>query len=329
MPPLYSGSADEWSYISNDTANSDVKTVDFIIDNFEAEMMKSSHILKSNPFTVKHSMWHIAVHLGRKEDKVGVFIQNDNSVNLRADGWLKCGNVLGKLVNQEVLANNGFGWEAFLTTEACKKILTDGKLKVSVEIKLIQEKKTVICAAKPYLLQEASILNRKIFETMAFSDFKVICNGKIFPCHKVFLAAGSSVFKNMLEADMKEAKEGSVEILNHADTVVSMFVKFFYTHHVEDEVLRNHAINFFDLGEQYQMEGLKKMAEVAMIANLSTKNMLEYLSAGDMFGGKELKEAAKAYIKKNRKSLVKLDGWRDAVKDRELLLDLIESLSSE
>ena len=77
------------------------------------------------------------------------------------------------------------------------------------------------------------------------------------------------------------------------------------------------------------MVGLKKMAEVAMIANLSIENMLKYFSAGDMFHGKELKEAAKAFIKKNRKSLVKQEGWRDAVKDRELLLDLIESLSSE
>ena len=77
------------------------------------------------------------------------------------------------------------------------------------------------------------------------------------------------------------------------------------------------------------MVGLKKMAEVAMIANLSTENMLKYFFAGDMFHGKKLKEAAKAFIKKNRKSLVKQDGWRDAVKDRGLLLDLIESLSSE
>ena len=91
-----------------------------------------------------------AVHLARNDDKgkinVGVFIQNDNTVNLRVDGWLKCGNVRGKLVNQEVLTNNGFGWEAFLTLEACKKVLTNGKLKVSIEIKLVQEEKTDLCS---------------------------------------------------------------------------------------------------------------------------------------------------------------------------------------
>ena len=165
-----------------------------------------------------------------------------------------------------------------MTPEVCKKVLIDGKLKVSIELKLVQEEKTVISAANPNLLQEKLIMNSKIFETMSFSDFKVICNEKVFPCHKVFLAAGSSVFKNILEADMKEAKDGSVEILNHIEIVVESFVKFFYTKHVEEEVLRNHAIHFFDLGEQYQMEGLKIMAEVAMIAKLSTENMLECTS---------------------------------------------------
>ena len=47
-----------------------------------------------------------AVHLARNDDKgkinVGVFIQNDNTVNLRVDGWLKCGNFRGKLVIHEV-----------------------------------------------------------------------------------------------------------------------------------------------------------------------------------------------------------------------------------
>ena len=97
-----------------------------------------------------------------------------------------------------------------MTPEVCKKVLIDGKLKVSIELKLVQEEKTVISAANPNLLQEKLIMNSKIFETMSFSDFKVFCNGKVFPCHKVFLAAGSSVFKNMLEADMKEAKGQSL-----------------------------------------------------------------------------------------------------------------------
>ena len=59
-----------------------------------------------------------------KSSYVGVFVQNDNAVNLKVEGWLKCGSVWGNHVSQEVLASNGFGWETFLTTEACKKVLS-------------------------------------------------------------------------------------------------------------------------------------------------------------------------------------------------------------
>jgi len=334
MAPLYSGSADEWSYISHDTSNSQVKTIDFLIDNFEAEMKKGGPNLKSNPFTLKHTLWHIEVNPASKHEKdgrtcVGVFVYNDNPVNLRVNcKFVIGGQQIERLVNQEITPG---GWAGIvgLSHEDCRKRLVEGKFKVGIEIKLIQEEKTVICGAKSNNVLETSNVVNKIHETMSFPDFKVICNGKVFPCHKTFLATGSSVFKNMLEANMEEANDGSVEIQNHNDIVIENFVKFFYTNHVKDEVLKNYASNFLDLGEQYQMLGLKKMAELAMIANLSTENMLKYFIAGDMYHATDIKEAAKVFIRKNRRSLVEQEGWRDVVTDRGLLLDLIESLSKE
>jgi hypothetical protein len=47
---------------------------------------------------------------------------------------------------------------------------------------------------------------------------------------------------------------------------------------VQNEVLKDHAVNFFDLGVQYQIEGLKKIAEQAMIVNLSMLDLIEALS---------------------------------------------------
>jgi len=335
MPPLYSGTADEWSYVSNDTSTSPVKTVDFIIDNFETEMKKGAHILKSRPFTVKNSLWHIEVHPARKDEKsgessVGVFLVNDNEVDMYAGCKFVVDKRVEEFVNKKVSTNHSWGFPKFLTQDACKKVLRDGKLKVTIEMKLFQEEETVISGGeKSHPTPETSILDSKIFDMMSFPDFNVICNGKEFPCHKAFLVARSSVFKNMLEANMKEANEGYVEIKNHIEIVVDSFVRFFYTSHVKDEVLKNHAVHFFDLGEQYQVEGLKKVAEQAMIANLSTENMLRFFTAGDMYQGGEIKEAAKAFIRKNRRSLVEQEGWRDAVTDKELLLDLIEALSKD
>jgi len=335
MPPLYSGTADEWSYVSNDTSTSPVKTVDFIIDNFETEMKKGHHKLKSRPFTVKNSLWHIEVHPARKDEKsgesfVGVFLMNDNEVDMYAGCKFVVDKCVREFIKNKMLSKDSWGFPKFLTQDACKKVLRDGKFKVTIEMKLFQEEETVISGGeKSHPTPETSILDSKIFDMMSFPDFNVICNGKEFPCHKAFLVARSSVFKNMLEANMKEANEGYVEIKNHIEIVVDSFVRFFYTSHVKDEVLKNHAVHFFDLGEQYQVEGLKKVAEQAMIANLSTENMLRFFTAGDMYQGGEIKEAAKAFIRKNRRSLVEQEGWRDAVTDKELLLDLIEALSKD
>jgi len=336
MPPLYSGSADEWSYISNDTTSSDVKTVDFIIDNFDDEMKKGYHSLIAHPFIVKNTLWHVRVSvmlIDKQDGKnyIGFFLKNENDVNLKVDFKLTVGHVVANFVNQEVKSKNGLGWPKLLTPEICKQVLVDKRLILKIEMKLLSEEKTVICGGKSHQssLMPVTTVDSTIFAMMSFSDFKVICNGKVFPCHKAFLAARSSVFKNMLEADMKEAKDGLVEILNHTDDVVESFVKFFYTNHIDDDVLNKHAMSFFDLGEHYQMEGLKKMAEQSLIANLSKENMLSYFTAGDMYHGEDIKEAARVFIRKNRRSLVEQEGWRDTVTNKDLLLDLIESLAKD
>ena len=49
----------------------------------------------------------------------------------------------------------------------------------------------------------------------------------------------------------------------------------------------------------------------------------------DMYHGDEIKESAKGFLRKNRKSLVEQEGWREPLTDRDLLLDLIESFSKD
>ena len=86
MPPLYSGTADEWSYVSNDTSTSHVKSADFIIDNFDDEMKKGFHKIRAHPFIVKNTLWRIEVEVMKKDkdgkNYIAVFLRNDNDVNL-------------------------------------------------------------------------------------------------------------------------------------------------------------------------------------------------------------------------------------------------------
>eukprot|EP00092_Neocalanus_flemingeri_P019277 GFUD01020881.1.p1 GENE.GFUD01020881.1~~GFUD01020881.1.p1 ORF type:complete len:349 (+),score=93.89 GFUD01020881.1:58-1104(+) len=166
----------------------------------------------------------------------------------------------------------------------------------------------------------------KIFEDMVFSDFRVVCNGRYFPCHKVFLAAQSSVFKKMFDSNMKEATEEMVELINFTEVVAESFVKFFYTGQVDKEVLNENIISFLDLGEKYNMNELKAVAEQVMITNLDKKNMLSFFLAGDLYRGQKIRTAAKTFLEENKKSLKETEGWKEALKERvDLLIELMEA----
>jgi len=337
MPPVYSGSAEEWSYLSIDTTGS-MKSVEFIIDNFEIQMKKTRR-LESHQFTFDSTLWHIYVYpeSEQKDNKghVGVFIHNDNEEDLSVKGKMEIGaetdGWVVKFDDDKVKANRGLGWPSLCSHQDCKALLIDGKLEIKLEMKVLKEKVTLIHGKGKSFdhIPGASCVNLKIFEDKACTDFRVICSGKSFPCHKVFLMARSSVFKAMIEGNMKEANEGSVELKNCTEAVGESFVKFFYTGLVDEEILKENAISFLDLGEQYDLAGLKAIAEQTMIANLNTDNMLNFFQAGDLYKAKKIKAAAKSFLRQNRRSLLKQEGWKDVLKEGDLLVELFEFFSMD
>ena len=346
MPPLYSGSADEWSYLSTGTTGSAMK-VEFIIDKFENQMKRMVTPLKSHQFTVQDTLWHIEVvpdclvtvdadeEENESEDEgeegyVGVFIINDN----KADLAVECKIVIGDVeVNVEDLipasgtvGSYKFGCPRLLTHQKCKDILNEGKLIVTVEINVLEEATLIQGKGKNFnVIPESSNVNLKIFEDQDFTDFRVVCVEKSIPCHKAFLVARSSVFKTMMESDMKEAKEATVELESCFETVALSFVKFFYTGHVDYDILKENAIKFLDLGEKYDLARLKAITEQAMIGNLDKENMLSFFLAGDFYHGDEIRAAAKTFLRQNKKSLMEQKGWKEALSNRDLVFELMES----
>jgi len=335
MPPVYSGSAEEWCYFSTDTTGS-AKSVEIIIDNFESQMKKVSP-LKSHQFEVKDTLWHIEVYpdsyVEDEKGKLGVFIYNDNKENLSVKIKIEIGDEAkvceSDYVKLESKSKEGRGFQ--FTHLKCKDVFIDGKLFIKVEVKVLNEEVTLIHGKGKFSnpVSETNSVNLKIFEDKSCSDFCVVCNGKSFPCHKVFLMAHSPVFKTMIVSNMKEAKEGYFEFNNCTETVVESFVKFFYTGNVDEEILKENAVSFLDLGEQYDIAKLKAITEQAMFANLDKENMLSFFQAGDLYKGKKIKAAAKIFLRQNRRSLVDQEGWKDARKDGHLVLELLEFFSMD
>eukprot|EP00092_Neocalanus_flemingeri_P040435 GFUD01044036.1.p1 GENE.GFUD01044036.1~~GFUD01044036.1.p1 ORF type:complete len:331 (+),score=86.37 GFUD01044036.1:120-1112(+) len=328
MPPLYSGSADEWSYLSTSTTGTAV-TVEFIVDNFTSQMIKPS-TLKSHQFSVKETLWHIKVVPESKfEDRkghVGVFIHNENDEDIN----VRCKFIISNeecAFEDTIKKECGKGFPMLITHQECKKCLSDGKFTVKVEMSVLEEERTLIHGKGKQILEQASSdVDLKIFEDKIFTDFLVVCSGKSFPCHKAFLAAGSPVFMTMIESNMKEAKESTLKIGDCTEVVAESFVEYFYTGKVDTEVLNENSVSFLNLSEKYDVKKLKAMVEQIMIANLDTENMLSFFLAGDLYHGKKLRAAAKNFLKQNKRSLKEKEDWKEALKERlDLLLELMES----
>ena len=117
------------------------------------------------------------------------------------------------------------------------------------------------------------------------------------PCHKNILSGASSVFEAMIgNKKNKEAVEGEVD-MNISAEVGRAFVEFIYTAKLDKEILAKEAVSFLELGDKYQMPGLKELAEEEMMTQLSRENMVKLLAISDLYRAKELREAAIKFTK--------------------------------
>jgi len=138
-----------------------------------------------------------------------------------------------------------------------------------------------------------------IYKKMNDTDFALLCDDEPIPCHKIILAGASSVFEAMIgNKKNKEAVEGEVD-MNISAEVGRAFVEFIYTAKLDKEILAKEAVSFLELGDKYQMPGLKELAEEEMMTQLSRENMVKLLAISDLYRAKELREAAIRFTKLN------------------------------
>ena len=87
--------------------------------------------------------------------------------------------------------------------------------------------------------------------------------------------------------------------MNISAEVGRAFEEFIYTAKLDKEILAKEAVSFLELGDKYQMPGLKDLAEEEMMTQLSRENMVKLLAISDLYRAKELREAAIKFTKLN------------------------------
>lgn len=126
----------------------------------------------------------------------------------------------------------------------------------------------------------------KMFENEFLADFEFRTNdGKSFKAHKFILAARSPVIYSMLNTDMKESKENSLDIEDCDSVVLKEFLRFIYCQQLQatDEKII-HQLTY--AAEKYGIEDLKVACIQNITLALSIKNVLKSLIIADCIPNK-------------------------------------------
>ena len=151
------------------------------------------------------------------------------------------------------------------------------------------------------------VIEKMCSEDGIFSDWTIVSEeGQRFPCHRVVLAAKSSIMKAMMNIDMQE-KEAKETCLKYNNKVVGGFVDYFYKGEVPRVVLETNLSSFMKLSDYYHLEPLKAQVEDAAIKSLSIENVVEMFSLANLHNAEILKKASRFFILENKKILGQQD----------------------
>merc|ERR1719237_86524 len=128
-------------------------------------------------------------------------------------------------------------------------------------------------------------LSEKMFLKDEFSDVKILCGGKTFPCHKVILSNQSEVFKTMLGdgcGSMIEASTGEIRIKDiSADTMESLLY-FLYFDHKNLKGKNKINIDLLLAADKYNIPDLVKICVNHLKTNLTEVNAVDIMAKSYM-----------------------------------------------
>ena len=199
-----------------------------------------------------------------------------------------------KIADDQTIANDieeGMEYYGYLIKDLGEWGLRDGEFKVEVEIETLDFTDNLKNPVENAGTTKHWLLDNAFSNQMATADFALVCEGELVPCHRFVLRAASEVFRGMLEAHTKEAKEGRATIQCRA-VVARALVTFLYTGELTD----SHLQELLRLADTLLVEELGRRVEDRMVEILGRENMVEFLLAGDTHHGARIRRAAKAFL---------------------------------
>ena len=179
------------------------------------------------------------------------------------------------------------------------------------ELKVIDENPVKLAAEKT--------LVNKLFLAKEFMDMKIICNGKIFECHKSVLSCQSDVFKAMfLNKDTTESKSGEITFNDFPIETMETFLNYLYHEEVQEKLINTYLLFIAD---KYNVDSLVKVCKDHLKSDLSTENCLDILFAAHVIPKQEdLFHAASDFVNQNKGKIMKTPAWKKTMETNSKLI---------
>ena len=225
---------------------------------------------------------------------------------------------------------NGWGWKSFLSKKSLREkkdlLLPGGELAIVCNLTIYQsEVDTSHQSAKisNNLKSHLAESFRALWKKEVFTDFKLICEGKVYLCHKFVLASRSDIFEAMFShKDTSEALTGEAVIKDCTPQVLSNFLEFLYTDELKDMKCCN-LCDLMLLADKYNIPSLKKVCEENLVLNINCSNVFERLQVATMVTAPELLETAAKFIASHRHKLYGTNEWKTTIGKNPQALDAI------
>ena len=112
------------------------------------------------------------------------------------------------------------------------------------------------------------------------SDFKIICEGEELKCHEFILSLRSDFFKTMFNGDMKEARQGYLNIEEFKLKTMKSFHKYLYSDSIDQcEV----DVDLLRAAHMYDFKRLVGECEYGLSLNINEKNVKELFDVARTF----------------------------------------------
>ena len=207
------------------------------------------------------------------------FLKNKGKVGLTVKCQFNCA-AKSAAFDDKIGADCKRGFKKFLNHVLCKDLFKEKDFVLTANVEIPGEGMKIAGKECKALPEKYCVgLCKNLWERRDTGDFVLIFSGLEVPCHKNVPSAASPVFAAMVENEHLEAIENKANI-EVSPEVGQAFIRFLYTGELEEGILKEEATVFLELGEKYDVQGLKDLAEDQMVKLLDKKNMVEFLSVG-------------------------------------------------